>query len=193
MRFRVRRFTLLFFVALTVNAFAQLETGFGYTHLTGNFGLDGLGASVGYQFNRHVGLIAQGDFVWDTSDIGVFDLVPRAAGLRIKSNEQNYVGGVRVRMIGWKPMQTLEKRKLLPFGQFLMGVSRLNQKITNFSGPGTNLEATDQAFTWIIGGGVDYTISKDWLARGSIDLARTHFVDSGQSRARVHIGLVYVF
>jgi opacity protein-like surface antigen len=181
---------------VSVNAFAQLEASFGYSHLSGNFGLDGFNAGLGYHFNPHVTLVGESEFVWDNSQVGVFDLSPTLASLRIKSNEQNYLGGARFRIIGWKATHALEKRKLLPYAEVLMGVSRLNQKVTNIQ-TGTittaNLDATDQAFTWVIGGGTDYTISHNWLARGSIDFVRTHFVDSGQSRVRIHLGLAYVF
>src|SRR5262245_9070648 len=61
---------LFFFAMMTLNAFAQLQVGGGYTHLSGNFGLDGIYGEAGYNFNRHVLLIAQGEFVWDTSKIG---------------------------------------------------------------------------------------------------------------------------
>jgi hypothetical protein len=186
--------SLLLVLLFQVEARAQLEASGGYTHLSGNFGLDGLHAGLGLHTNRFITLVGEADFVWDTSQIGVFDLSPAIAPIRIKSNEQNYLGGARVRMIGWKPMKVLEKRKLLPFAQFLMGVSRLNQKVTGVAGAtASDLDATDQAFTWVLGGGVDYTLNRKWLARGSVDLVRTHFVDSGQSRVRVHAGLSYVF
>lgn len=188
------RFALLFMLLVSVNAFAQLETSFGYSHLSGNFGLDGFNAGLGYHVNPHVTLVGESEFVWDNSQVGVFDLSPTLASLRIKSNEQNYLGGARFRIIGWKATHALEKRKLLPYAEVLMGVSRLNQKVTNIQPTaGSNLDATDQAFTWVIGGGTDYTITHNWLARGSIDFVRTHFVDSGQSRVRVHLGLAYVF
>lgn len=188
------RFILLFSLVASVNAFAQLEASFGYSHLSGNFGLDGFNAGLAYHVNRHVTLVGESEFLWDNSQVGVFDLSPTLASLRIKSNEQNYLGGARFRLIGWKATHALEKRKLLPFAEVLMGVSRLNQKVTNIvtTTPG-NFDATDQAFTWALGGGTDYTITHNWLARGSIDFVRTHFVDSGQARVRVHLGLAYVF
>jgi opacity protein-like surface antigen len=183
----------LIFVALTINAYAQLEVSGGWTHLSGNFGLDGFHGGAGYQFTRHVTLVGQADFVWDTSKIGAFDLSRTSANVRIKSNEQNYLGGARIRFIGWKPMKVLEKRKLLPFGEFLIGVSRLHQEVTNIETTAQELSASDQAFTWVIGGGVDYTLNRKWLARGNIDFVRTHFVDEGQSRYRIHVGLAYSF
>jgi hypothetical protein len=184
---------LLFFLSFPGNLLAQLDLEVGYSHLSGNFGLDGFHAGIGYHFNRYVTLVGQSEFVWDTSQIGVFDLTPTLAGIRLKSNEQNYLGGARIRIIGWKAMKTLEKRKILPYAEVLMGVSRLNQKITNVLTSTQSFDATDQAFTYVLGGGVDYTLTRGWMARGSVDLVRTHFVDSGQSRVRVHVGLGYIF
>jgi hypothetical protein len=183
----------LFFLSFQRDAFAQFELETGYSHLSGNFGLDGFHAGVGYHFNRYITLVGETEFVWDTSQIGVFDLTPTLAGIRLKSNEQNYLGGGRIRIIGWKAMKTLEKRKILPYAEILMGVSRLNQKITNVLTSTQSFDATDQAFTYVLGGGVDYTLTRGWMARGSVDLVRTHFVDSGQSRVRVHVGLGYIF
>lgn len=194
MKTRLLLFAPLLVLALHTDARAQFQLGGGYTHLTGNFGLDGFYGEAGYTFNRHVILIGQGDFVWDTSKIGAFDLSPTIAALRIKSNEQNYLGGARISIRGFKPTKALEKRKLLPFAQVLLGVSRLHQEVANIATP-TNLQldASDRAFTWVIGGGVNYTLNAKWEAHGSLDFVRTHFVDEGQSRLRIHVGLAYIF
>jgi len=176
------------------NAFGQLQVEGGYTHLTGNFGLDGFHGEAGWKFNRHVTLVGQGEWVWDTSKIGAFDLSPTIASLRIKSNEQNYLGGARVHIRGWKATESLEKRKLLPFAEVLLGTSRLSQKVANIQTPTTlDLDASDHAFTWVVGGGVDYPLNRKWQARGALDFVRTHFVDEGQSRLRIHVGLAYIF
>jgi hypothetical protein len=181
-------------VLLLVPAIAvgQLEVGAQYTHLTGNDGLDGLSASVGWQFNRRVTLVGQGDLLWDTSRAGVFDLAPNVGAVSLNSNLQDILGGARVRVIGFKPLKSIEKRKLLPFGELLFGVSRLSQRVKDSQGT-VSIQAADRAFTWVLGGGLDYTLSGKWLARTNIDLVRTHFVDAGQTRMRLSIGLAHVF
>ena len=189
------RAAVVFVLALLVVptlAFAQLEVGGGYTHLTGNQGLDGFSGTVGWQFSKRVTLVGQGDFLFDTSRAAVFDLSPTTGAVSIKSNLQNYLGGARVRIIGFKPLKSIEKRKLLPFGELLFGVSRLHQQVKDTIGT-ISVDASDSAFTWVLGGGVDYTLSNRWLARGNIDLVRTHFVDSGQSRLRIGLGIAYQF
>jgi opacity protein-like surface antigen len=89
-------------------------------------------------------------------------------------------------------MKALEKRKILPFAEVLFGVSRLHQEVKDTAGT-ISVDASDKAFTWVLGGGVDYTLSSKWLARGNLDFVRTHFVDTGQSRLRFRVGLAYAF
>jgi hypothetical protein len=185
---------LFVFVLLLLPAVAlgQLEVGGGYTHLSGNGGLDGFNGSVGWEYGRRVILVGDGDFVFDTSRVGVFDLSPDTGSIVVKSNLQKYMGGARVRLIGWKPLKSLEQKKLLPFGEFLIGMSRLSQKIEDTNGT-ISVDEADRAFTWELGGGADYTLNNQWLARGRLDLVRTHFVESGQSRFQFSLGIVRVF
>jgi hypothetical protein len=192
MLFRGAVIFVLALIVLPTLAFAQLEVGGSYTHLTGNQGLDGFEGSVGWEFNRRVILVGQGDFLFDNSRAAVFDLTPSTGAISIKSNLQNYLGGARIRIIGWKPLKSLEKRKLLPFAEILFGVSRLHQQVKDTQGT-ISTEASDSAFTWVLGGGVDYTLTNRWLARGNLDLVRTHFVSTGQSRLRIGLGIAYQF
>jgi opacity protein-like surface antigen len=192
MRIRVVSFVLFILVVVPTTAFGQLEAGGGYTHLTGNNGLDGFSGTVGWQFNRKVTLVGEGDFLWDTSKAGVFELVPSVGAVRIKSNSQNYLGGARISFTGWKPMKSVEKRKFHPFGEVLIGVSRLHQSVSDTQGT-ISAAAADTAFTWALGGGVDYKLSPKWVARGKLDFVRTHFVDAGQSQLRIHLGIAYLF
>jgi hypothetical protein len=185
-----------FLIALSSpSALAQLENvevGGGYVHQTGNNGLDGFNVGGAYQFNRRVFLLGEADLLWDTSRASVLELTPSVGAVSFKQNSQNYLFGGRFRIIGFKPTKVLEKKKLLPFGEVLLGWSRLHQEVRDTAGT-ISAEAADKAFTWVLGGGVDYTLSHDWLARGRLDFVRTHFVDQGQSRLRVNIGLAYTF
>jgi len=45
----------------------------------------------------------------------------------------------------------------------------------------------------MIGGGADYVLSSHWAARGNLDLLRTHFANTGQSRLRFVLGIAYTF
>lgn len=200
MKRRAMRIFLFLVISLPATAFAQfggaqlerVEVSGGWTHLTGNNGLDGLNAGAGYYVTNHVSVVGDFDFLWDTSKSSVFDLLPSTGAITFKSNEQNYLVGGRVRILGFKPLKTLEKRKILPFGEILFGTSRLHQEVKDTAGT-ISAEASDRAFTWAFGGGVDYTLSAKWVARGRVDFVRTHFADEGQSRLRLNLGLAYRF
>jgi hypothetical protein len=197
MEYRGTNFVLLLLalsllLLLPTMAFGQFEVGGYYTHQTGNNGLNGFSGSVGYQVYRRVILVADGDFLWDNTRLGAFELSPTVAALRINTNYQQFLGGGRVRIIGWKPTKKLEKKKILPFAEVLFGLSRLSQTVRDSTGTVT-VSAADHAFTWALGGGVDYTLTHNWLARGNLDFVRTHFASAGQSQLRISIGLAYVF
>jgi len=182
---------LLVLIGLSSAGWAQLEVGGSYSHLTGNSGLDGVTGSAGWRWNQYVTLVGEANFLWDTSRIGVFDLSSDTGVIRIKSDYQSYLGGGRVNLIRLFKQKELEKRKLIPHAQLLLGVSHLHQKLLDATG--TSLNASDSAFTWVLGGGIDYALSPHWIARGDLDFVRTHFVDAGQSRLKTEIGLSYKF
>jgi hypothetical protein len=192
MRSQCMKLMVLVLFALPTLAFAQLEVGSDLTYASGNNGLTGFSGTAGWQYGKRVTLVGEGDFLWDTSRVGVFDLSPNTGVVSVKSNSQNYLFGARVKIIGWKPLKSLEKRKILPFGEILFGYSRLSQTISETS-TGSSMQAADRAYSWALGGGVDYTLTNHWLARGKVDLLRTHFVDAGQSRLRLNVGLAYIF
>ncbi len=82
--------------------------------------------------------------------------------------------------------------RLLPFGEAQFGVSHLSARLENPVAM-TSQSASDNAFTWLLGGGVDYRFSGHWYGRAKLDLERTHFSDTGQSRLRFVLGVVYTF
>ena len=193
MKSLARWFFLFLSVVISAPTLAQtepgrLDTGISYTHQSGNNGLNGFSPTVGFHFNRYVTLMWQGDFLWNTSRIGVFDLSQVTGAISTKSNFQSYLGGGRVRFRSHR----IEEKELLPFLELQLGESRLHQSLTSAQG-NINTADSDTAFTYVLGGGVDYPITPHWLARGNLDLVRTHFVNSGQSHARFNIGIVRLF
>jgi long-subunit fatty acid transport protein len=182
--------SVLFFLALVVSlstgAHAQLEVNGGFTHLTGDFGLNGFNGAAGWQFKPQVELTVDTDFVWNTSKTGVFDLAPTTGEFIIKSNLQNISGGARVDLVGWKALHALSKKKLLPFAELLFGWSRLGQSLTSSTGV-VSFSGSDDAYTYTFGGGVDYRLGEQWFTRGRLDWERTHFESAAQNRARLSI------
>jgi hypothetical protein len=187
-----RRFFLLLLVAIPTSTWAQFGGGLSYIHESGNNGLNGFSPSVDFQVNRYVVLTAQGDFLWGSGRVGVFDTTASTGAIRIKTDSQNLVAGAMVRFVGWKATQKLEKRKILPFAEFLAGESRIHQEIRDATGTLSNRN-TATNFAWVLGGGVDYTMDPHWLARANLDLLRSHFVAGGQSHLRFRLGIVRVF
>jgi long-subunit fatty acid transport protein len=188
-------FGLFFFalvISLSATANAQLEVNGGFTHLTGDFGLNGFNGAAGWQFKPQVELTVDTDFVWNTSKTGVFDLAPTTGEFIIKSNLQNYMGGGRVDLVGWKALQGLKKKKLLPFAELLFGWSRLGQSLASSTGV-VSFSGSDGAYTYTFGGGVDYRLGDQWFARGRLDWERTHFDSAAQNRARLSIAIGHYF
>ena len=196
MQHRGISFALLLVMSLSATALAQLENrkeiGVSFTYLSGNGGLDGFTPEIGYRIYRPVTLIGQADFLWSNSRLGAFDLTPGVGAVRVNSNEQNFLGGARVRIGGWGKFKTLEEHRLFPFGELLFGVSRLSQTV-GATQTTQELSASASGFVWVLGGGVEYALTPKWLARGKVDFLRTHYNSAGQSHFRFSPGLAYRF
>lgn len=184
-------FYLLFsLVAFYLNASAQrVEVSGGYTHISGNQGLDGFNVGAAAWFTHRFSIAADYDSGWDTSRIGIFELTPTGV-VASKSHLQDWLFGPRISFPG--VIKTGNKRvaQLLPYGEAEFGLSHLkssiNQTATNFS-----QSTTDTAFSWMLGGGADYRIYPHWVGRLKLGLLRTHFAEAGQSRLRLSLGVAY--
>jgi len=82
--------------------------------------------------------------------------------------------------------------RLWPFGEVQIGFSHLSSSLVN---PSTSISqsGSDNAFSWMLGGGADYRLSSHWVGRFKVDLLRTHFSDTGQTRVRLGFGIAYTF
>ncbi len=187
--------------ALCLNAHAQVtdviakhnvEFNGGWAHITGNQGLDGFNAGTALYFTPRISIAADFDAGWDTTSIGPFAGTPFGAVV-INSSLQNILFGPRIFFPGLFKSKSNEKIRLLKFfGEAQFGLSHLS---TTVRAPTQNLSvnASDTAFTWLLGGGVDYRLSSHWTARGKIGLERTHLESMGQSRLRTVVGVSYAF
>jgi opacity protein-like surface antigen len=164
-----------------------LEVSGGYAHSTADFGLDGFSLGVGYFFTPHVSIAAEYDGLWDTSRVGTFEFTDVGVVVA-QSHLQNFLVGPRYYFGSYKAgkMHTIN-----PFGEAQFGVSHLHQSIQEAVNPVATNE--DSAFSWMLGGGVDYPLSSHWAARGTLDMFRTHFNANAQSRLRIGIGIAYTF
>lgn len=178
---------LLCWLAVPAGVSAQgLELAGGWAHITGNNGTDGFNFGAGWYFTNHVQLAADYDTTWDSSIIGTFQLTSLGT-VTSKSHLQNWLFGPRVFFYNTE----VHKRRVNVFGEAQFGFSHLKSQIQLVGTP--NISTTDNSFSWMLGGGADYTITRHWTARGKLDLLRTHFANTGQSRLRVGIGVAYTF
>jgi opacity protein-like surface antigen len=176
-------------LALTTapRAYTQgLELGAGWSHITGNFGLDGFVGSAGVWFTPRAAVVFNYDDVYDNSPITAFAL-SSLGGVSVKSRLQNFLIGPRISF----PNAVKSHSKMIPFAEAMFGGSHLRTSFSrNIVGASSQ---SDSAFTWELGGGVDYTLTRNWAARANLDLERTHFGDAGQSRLRLTLGGSYIF
>jgi hypothetical protein len=164
----------------------RLEFNGGYGHTSGDLGLDGFNVGASWWFTPRISLAADFDGLWDTSRVGVFEL-SNIGAVSVKSNMQNYLVGPRV----FFPRAWKRYPKVVPFGELQFGMTHLHTTLHQVNLPD---EANgDTAFSWMLGGGADYLLRNHWAARVNVDLLRTHLAESGQSRVRFVLGMVYTF
>jgi hypothetical protein len=180
---------LLLFVAAALGSTADgqgLQVGGGYTHVSGDFGTDGFNVRGAWFFTKRVSISGDYDATWDTATLGSFAFT-EVGSIAVHSHLQNVLFGPRI----FFSTNWTDKHKLNPFGEAEFGVSHLNQEVTQQNMP--SVSASDTAFTWLLGGGVDYKLPWHLSARGNLDFLRTHFANAGQSHLRLVLGIDYTF
>jgi outer membrane protein OmpA-like peptidoglycan-associated protein len=163
-----------------------LQVGGGYTHVSGNNGTDGFDVRGAWFFTKRVSIAADYDSTWDSTTLGTFTFTDTGA-IGVDSHLQNVLFGPRI----FFATKWTDKHRLRPFGEAQFGVSHLNQKVTLQNQP--SVSASDTAFSWLLGGGVDYRLTSHFSARGNLDFLRTHFANQGQSHLRLVLGIDYTF
>ena len=154
----------------------RYEAYFGYSRMTGSLGLNGWDASFAYKPQRApwFGVLADVSGHYGNEDI---------ANIKVKGHMYNYLVGPEVYFT------RLKNQKVIPFGHLLFGASEEHTDVAGISFAGIQ----DTAFTWALGGGVDYHFSNHLYGRAKLDLIRTHFLSEGDSRGRYGFGVVYRF
>ena len=183
---------LILLLTSSLPAIAQLqniELNGGYVHISGDGGLDGFNVGAAVWFTHRVTIGAEYESGWDSSHLGAFELT--SGGIIVTKNHlQDFLIGPRVFFPGL--LKRAHISHLLPFGEAQFGVSHLSSRLESPVAM-ISQSASDNAFTWLLGGGVDYRFSGHWHGRAKLDLERTHFSDTGQSRLRVVLGVAYTF
>jgi outer membrane protein OmpA-like peptidoglycan-associated protein len=163
-----------------------LEVGGGWAHVTGNNGTDGFDVRAAWYFTKRISLAGDYESTWDTTTLGTFAFTSVGA-IAVHSHLQDALVGPRI----FFATKWTDKHKLTPFGEAQFGASHLNQKVTSASLG--SVSGSDSAFSWMLGGGVDYRLSPHWSARGNLDFLRTHLFNEGQSHLRLVLGIDYHF
>ena len=163
----------------------NLEVGGGWAYVSSNFGVNGFNVGADYWFSPRVSGVFSYDDAWDTSSIGNFVLTP-VGQIAIKSHLQNYLFGPRIAFAKKK----IKNYEFIPFGEFQIGGTSLHSEVQQTS-TGIRQTASDNAFSWMLGGGADYVFSDHWTARANLDFLRTHLANAGQSQLRLVIGVAY--
>ena len=186
------RMFLLLLLAFPLLASGQsVELSGGYAHISGDGGLDGFNAGAAMWVTDRVSMAFDYDSAWDTSHLGAFELTQ--TGLIVtKSHLQDFLFGPRISFPGLLKDKKTFLPRLWPFAEIQIGGSHLNSSLENPT-QSVSQSASDNAFTWMVGGGADYRLSPHWVSRFKIDFLRTHFADTGQSRVRLGIGIAYTF
>ena len=183
---------LLSLLTFPLLAFPQsLEVNGGYTHISGDGGLDGFSAGAAMWVAPRISLAIDYDSAWDSSHLGAFELT--STGLIVtKSHLQNFLVGPRISFPGVLKHKETYLPRLWPFAEVQLGGSHLNSKLED---PNSSISqsASDNGFTWMVGGGGDYRLTSHWVTRFKLDFLRTHFADTGQSRVRFGLGIAYTF
>ncbi len=182
-------FFLLLLASPLLASAQSLELSGGYAHISGDNGLDGLNAGAALWVAPRISLAVDYDSGWDTSHLGVFELT--STGLIVtKSHLQDFLVGPRISFPGMLRSKETHFARLWPFAEVQLGASHLNSSLVDET---TKLSqsASDNAFSWMVGGGADYRLSSHWVGRFKVDFLRTHFADTGQSRVRLGLGIAY--
>jgi opacity protein-like surface antigen len=163
-----------------------LELGGGWAYASGYSGTNGFDVGAAWWFTKRVTIAGNYDQGWNTSTLSTFAFT-KIGAIAVKSHLQNALFGPRI----FFTTDWTTRHRLNPFGEAQFGVSHLNQKVTQVNMP--SISASDTAFSWMLGGGAEYLLTRHWSARGNLDFLRTHFSNEGQSHLRLVLGMTYTF
>lgn len=167
-------------------AFGQENIEFygGYQHASGDQGLDGFNTGIGWNPIPEFQLFLNYDGLYDHSTLGSFELTSVGSTF-VNSHMVGILTGPRY----FLPSVDIKEHKLLPFVDAGFGEYRLRNELR--SAITGEVAVADTAFAWGLGGGVDYKIYRHWSVRADLGLLRTHFAESGQSRVRLGLNVLW--
>ncbi len=159
----------------------------GWSHVSGDFGMDGFTAGASWFFKPNVAITANYDDVWNTNRVGNFAFTSVGA-ISAKSHLQDFLIGPRFFFSSYNVQGT---HTIIPFLDARFGLTHLHQEVQEGITPAAINQ--DTAFSWLLGGGVDYPLNSHFIARGELGLLRTHLNAQPESHARLAITIAYTF
>jgi opacity protein-like surface antigen len=161
----------------------ELEGGYTYRSYyppnVARFGMNGWNATLDYNWKHWMGFVLDGTGTY--KDQGAFG----------NNSIYTLMAGPRVHPFG-------HRHRLIPFGQFLIGVGYDRQQIPPNGGfnPKTN---TSTAYVWAAGGGIDVRVTKRWAVRAfEYDYEKAHFSDflqvvasPSETNHRISVGIIF--
>jgi opacity protein-like surface antigen len=160
-----------------------VELSGGWVHVTQDFGTDGFNVGLAVKFHE-IAIAGDYDMAWDTSSLSLLNFNTPGSTV-VKSRLQNVLFGPRYFFVRDK------FKNLVPFAEAEFGVTHLHQDLDRtISG---SQSGGDSAFSWMLGGGLEYRLAHGWAGRFRLDYLRSHLADLAQSRARIVLGIAYTF
>jgi opacity protein-like surface antigen len=179
-------FIVLLVFALPAFGQENLEFYGGYQHASGDQGLDGFNVGLGWNPTEQFQLFLNYDGLYDHSTLGSFALTGVGSTF-VNSHMVGMLTGPRYFLHSAR----IKGHRIVPFVEAGFGEYRLRTELrSDITG---EVASADTAFAWALGGGVDYKIYSHWSVRGDLGLLRTHIANSGQSRVRLGLNVVYSF
>lgn len=177
-------FVVLFVFALPALGQEDIELYGGYQHASGDQGLDGFNTGIGWNPTPEFQLFLNYDGLYDHSTLGTFALT-QVGSTFVNSHMVGILTGPRYFLRSAK----IKGHKFLPFVDAGFGEYRLRTELrSNITG---EVATADTAFAWALGGGADYKFYRHWGVRADLGLLRTHFANSGQSRIRLGLNVLW--
>ena len=141
----------------------------GYSHMSHHIGLNGWIVGGDYDPWEHVGF--EGEISGHYGSGNILGLIS------LNNNIYNFNFGPRV-------FYDTSNDRVSVFGHLLLGASHIGGKTLG-------INTADTSFSWVLGGGADYSFNPNWAARGQLDYIRTNFFSSGSNDTRFSAGIVY--
>lgn len=188
-------FVLLCFCPFVLGQ-SRVEIFGGYSLVTGDFTgtfadrnthiLNGWDASADFKMNRFLGLEAElSGFYPSYTFAGL-------GGLTVKARSLSYLFG---------PQVSVPLPKIKPFAHFLIGATHVGYPAPSGCAPPECTSTSDNSFTFALGGGADFPLTKHLALRGQADLLHSGFTSGDnqltykyhETNARISTGLVFSF